>query len=85
MTKIHNIGGTQPPKEQAPNVDIKSMPDVECSECGNKSFTQSFLLKKVSALLSESGKPGYYPIQVFSCTKCGHVNDEFNPLVISHE
>lgn len=62
------------------NLDIASLPDVICESCDNDSFMPAMLMKKVSALLSESGKPGYFPINVFACTKCGHVNKEFNPL-----
>jgi len=75
--KIHDLNSTQ--NKQTADVDVLSLPDVTCDKCGHTAFYPAFLMKKVSAILSESGKPGYNPIQVFACAKCGHVNDEFNP------
>jgi hypothetical protein len=37
------------------------------------------LLRKVSKFLSTDGREGLAPVQVFCCTKCGHVNRDFYP------
>tara|TARA_B100000902_G_C26638179_1_gene587781 strand:+ start:219 stop:464 length:246 start_codon:yes stop_codon:yes gene_type:complete len=55
------------------------LPDVVCDKCGNPTFRQVVLLKKVSAALSPSGNNSFLPMPVFECSHCGHVNDELLP------
>ena len=38
------------------------LPDVVCAECGNPTFRQVVLLKKVSAALSPSGNTSFLPM-----------------------
>lgn len=64
------------------NVDITQTTGVKCEECGGIYFDQSLVLRKASAILTGTGQPGYVPIPVFSCKKCGHVNSEFLPKEI---
>ena len=68
-------------KEQQPQMNIdfsKTEPNV-CNECENDTFSQVFKIRKLSALLSPTGKETMIPIQVFACAKCGHINPEFLP------
>ena len=37
------------------------------------------LFKKLSAVLSPSGQTSLIPLQLYKCTECGHINDEFIP------
>ncbi|MCK9430138.1 MAG: hypothetical protein M0R17_09060 [Candidatus Omnitrophica bacterium] len=70
--------------EQQPmniNINLKDAVDIVCEECGNKYFTDAMQIKKLSALLSPNGQDSLIPIQVFICTKCGHVNSEFLPQI----
>jgi len=53
--------------------------DVACEKCGNKYFTEATLVKKVSALVSPTGKEILIPIPVLACLDCKHVNDMFLP------
>ena len=55
------------------------LPDVVCNECGNPTFIQVVLLKKVSAALAPSGNTSFLPLPVFECSNCGNVNDELLP------
>ena len=59
------------------NVDLSQATDLECNECSNKTFIPSFVLKKISALLSPSGKDTMIPVQIFQCAKCHAVPEEF--------
>lgn len=59
------------------NVDLSQATDLICAECGNKTFAPAFILKKISALLSPSGKETMVPIQIFDCTKCHTIPGEF--------
>ena len=61
--------------EQQPGVqiDISKADTIQCEDCGNASFIQAFFLKKISALMSPTGKEAIVPMQVFSCGNCGTV------------
>jgi len=61
------------------NVDISQTTPVLCEECGGTYFEQAMVLRRVSAILTGQGKPGYMPIPVFRCADCGHVNKDFLP------
>ena len=65
-----------------PSFDITQTTSEICEECKGEAFVQALILRKVSALLTETGKEGYLPIQVFACVKCGHVNAHFIPSEI---
>ena len=59
------------------NVDLSSVDNVKCNECDNETFVPAFIIKQVSALMSPTGKETLVPIQLFKCSKCGHVNEKF--------
>ena len=61
-----------PPKAEV-QLDLGEADTIQCQECGNASFIQSFFLKKISALMSPTGKEAIMPVQVFSCGNCGKV------------
>ena len=60
-----------PPKQV--ELDISKADTITCEECGNASFIQAFFLKKISALMSPTGKEAVVPMQVFSCGNCGSI------------
>jgi len=62
-----------------PNVDISQTTAVLCEECNGTYFEQALVLRRVSSILTGTGKPGFVPIPVFKCSECGHVNGEFIP------
>lgn len=66
-------------KNENSSFDLSSATDVVCSECGNRFFQPVLMFKKISAILSPNGKEGLIPIETCICTKCGNINDEFNP------
>ena len=51
-------------------------PNVVC-KCGSKVFLEASVLKKVSSLVSPTGKETIYPIPVYVCAKCGEIPSEF--------
>jgi len=59
------------------NVDLSSVDNVKCNECDSETFVPAFIIKQVSALMSPTGKETLVPIQLFKCSKCGHVNEKF--------
>jgi len=62
------------------SVGLDNTDALKCDECGSATFRPAFLLRKVSALMSPSGKETIVPIQVFACDSCGHVNEDFLPI-----
>ena len=61
------------------NVDLSSATDVVCETCGGRTFEEVALMKRVSALMSPTGKEAVVPIGTFACMACGHINSEFDP------
>jgi uncharacterized Zn finger protein len=61
------------------NVDLSQTTSVVCEECKGTYFEQALVLRRVSSILTGTGKPGFVPIPVFKCSECGHVNGEFIP------
>jgi hypothetical protein len=61
-------------------VSMRDTEGIECDECNSTTFHPAFLLRKVSAFLSPTGKETVIPIQVFACDACNHVNEEFLPI-----
>jgi len=59
----------EPPKE----ISIEDTETILCEECNNASFIQSFFLKRISPIVSPTGKEAIVPIQVFACGNCGSV------------
>ena len=71
----------QDPRQQMPRkADLSLAQDIICENCGNLTFQEVVLLKKISALVSPNGKEGIVPIPTFACVACGFVNEMFRPV-----
>ncbi len=53
---------------------------MKCEKCESEVFQPAVLLRRVSALVSPSGKETVMPVQVFACIKCNHVNEDMYPI-----
>ena len=62
------------------NVKPEDLKDIVCEECGSKFFRQVNAFKRISALLSPTGKEQILPVPVFRCDECGFINEEFRPV-----
>ena len=71
---MHPKGQSRKQKQQV-QVDLKQADTIKCSDCGNYLFITSFILKKLSALVSPNGQEALIPVQVYSCGNCGKVAD----------
>ena len=63
--------------QQQINVDLSQADDITCEECGGTLFSPAFMIKRISALMSPTGKETLAPIQIFKCDGCSHVNELF--------
>lgn len=61
------------------NINPADLEDVICSACGNPTFQLASMFKRLPASLAPSGKATLVPLQIWECTACRHVNDEFLP------
>ena len=61
------------------NVRLDDLTDVKCDECEGEYFRTVMLMKRLSPLVSPTGKEQIVPIQIFRCDDCGHVNEVFIP------
>ena len=61
------------------NVSLDQCEDVCCEKCGNPTFIQVHLLRKISAVMSPNGKGGFLPVPIFQCASCGHINEALMP------
>ena len=62
-----------PPRQEGLQVDISKAETIVCENCGNASFIQAYFLKRISAVMSPTGKEAIVPMQVFSCGNCGTI------------
>ena len=60
------------PKAQV-QVDLTDAETMTCMKCDNKIFIQGYVIKKISAIISPTGKEIIAPIQVFNCGNCGEL------------
>ena len=70
---MHPKGPIPRKQPQQVQVDLKQADTIKCKECGNYLWIQSFVLKKLSALVSPTGQETMIPVQVFSCGNCGKI------------
>ena len=77
-------GGQQPPPTQI-KIDVSDLTDVVCDECEGKFFRSVTLFKRLSPLMSPTGKEQIVPIPSFRCDDCGHVNEQFLPKLQEKE
>ena len=65
------------PQQQAQvQVDLNEAETMKCEDCGNSVFIPAFFLKRLSPIVSPTGKEALIPIQVYSCGNCGKVPDK---------
>ena len=74
-----NQSPLRPAAAPGQGIDVTKTTATTCDACGKETFQEALVLRKISALLSPTGKEGFVPIQVFACVACGHVNNDFLP------
>lgn len=64
-------GMPQQPQQQQINVDISKADDVVCKSCGGIYFDDVVRMKRLSALMSPTGREEYINIPTLLCLSCG--------------
>jgi len=68
---------TQMGKPQITPTMLRSSKNIEC-DCGGLIFSEKLFFKKISAILSPSGKEEVAPMPIIVCEKCGKVPSAFD-------
>ena len=84
MGKEIKLGSNRQPglnmnQQKQIKINPNDLTDVVCDKCGEQTFEPVFLFKKLSAVMSPTGKDSLIPLQVYRCTECGHINEGFLP------
>jgi hypothetical protein len=67
-------------QRQPRRVELKDTQPVVCDNCQGNVFAVGVFMRRVSALMTGTGKASYLPIEnAVYCVKCGHCNAEFIP------
>ena len=66
-------------EQQQLNIGLDKTTATSCDEGSNEVFQEGVLLRKASRFLTGTAQDAIIPIPVFTCSKCGHVNEEFLP------
>ena len=61
------------PQSAQVKVDLRDTETIKCRDCNNYLFITSFILKRLSAIVSPNGQEALIPVQVYSCGNCGQV------------
>lgn len=61
------------------NISLDKTIPVACDECSHDTFQQVLKLRTASKFLVGGDQDMLIPIPVFACSKCGHINDQFQP------
>jgi len=64
------------------NINLKDSTEIVCTECGNKTFIQAFLIRKISAIESPMGQETIVPVSVYECSSCGYLDPYFVPEIL---
>ncbi|MFW6311049.1 MAG: hypothetical protein ACOC1K_02315 [Nanoarchaeota archaeon] len=75
--KLINNQRTQGKVQITPEM-IRTSQTFECS-CGGKLFSEKLMFKKLSSLITPSGKEEVQPFPVIVCEKCGKVPEFADP------
>lgn len=66
--------------QQQINVSLDQTTPINCDNCKGQVFSEAFLLRKISRLLTGSAQDGVVPVAVMACISCGHINEQFLPV-----
>jgi len=60
-------------------VDLAKAETIKCKGCQNASFITTFILKRLSPIVSPTGQEAVIPVQVYSCGNCGELVKSLMP------
>ena len=58
-------------------IDLSKAETMLCEQCSSSLFDITYVIKRISAIISPTGQEAVIPVQVYSCNGCGKVPDVF--------
>ena len=74
------VGAADPAQQPQPrqlNLNPRDLEDVTCDKCGNYTFVEVTLMKRVSPILTGTGQEAFVPMAAYACAACNHIPDRF--------
>lgn len=65
-------------KQQISSEMLKNATEMICENCKNDTFIEVLKIRKLSKLYTGQQKDTLIPIPMFACSKCGHINKDFD-------
>lgn len=59
---------------------VLTAPNITCHKCGSKLFREAIALKKISAIISPTGKEEIVPVPMYVCMECGEIPEEYQKM-----
>ena len=56
---------------------IRSADDVKCDRCESLNFINVYRIRRISGLITGTGRDVVVPVPVYACADCGNINDNF--------
>ena len=72
-----NTKAMKPLPQANTQVDLSNAETMKCEQCESTLFTTSYIIKRISAIVSPTGQEAIVPIQVYSCEGCSKVPSIF--------
>ena len=70
----------KPLPQQQVQIDLSDADTMKCQKCENSIFIQGYVIKKISAIVSPTGKEQIIPVPTYRCDDCGYINEEFRVI-----
>ena len=67
------------------NISLDKTQEIICEKCNHNVFQEGLMLRKASKFLTGTTQDALIPLPVFSCSACGHVNEEFLPEPLKNQ
>jgi hypothetical protein len=58
------------PQQQQIKINLDELERVQCEGCQGEEFDRVWVIRKVPAMLSKTGKVALFPVAYFRCTSC---------------
>lgn len=62
---------------QQVKITLDNSEEIKCESCENNTFTEVHFVRRISKLLLGSPEDVITTVPAFACSKCGHVNEQF--------
>ena len=58
------------PKQQQIKINLDELERIQCEDCQGEEFDRVWVIRKVPAMLSQTGKVALFPVAYFRCLSC---------------